>query len=247
MRDLEKSQSMSAFTRLEFLAALFSVGVLCMLALPMLANTRPRSDRVTCLNNLRRIGHAEHLWAIEHNDQMPWWVDLSEGGTRGANLQNNVWFNYGIMTNELVTPMILACPSDPGTRMARDFSALAGGFFHSGNKNNSVSYFIGLHSFLTSADWSLGYGRGVVQKAMAGDRNLRPTALNQSCESGPTVAAAVLPGSSQAAWTNAIHGVVGNVLMIDGQVLQSSNARFLDVIAPSALGAGYPVHLLMPH
>src|SRR5205814_8654621 len=142
-----------------------------------------------CLNNLRLVGRAEHLWATDHNEQMPWWVDVNEGGTRHSILQNNSWFNYGVMTNELGTPRILACPSDPATRPAHDFSFIPGGFFHAGNKNSSVSYFIGLHTFLRDAPWNDGYAQGVFQKALAGDRNLRPDAVNQLCSSGIAVAA----------------------------------------------------------
>src|SRR5438552_1674226 len=137
-----------AFARLELVAVLTALCLLSLVVLPVLANTKPRGDRVTCLNNLRRIGGAEHLWANDHSEQMPWWVTVDEGGTRGTNLQNNAWFNYGMMTNELGTPTILACPSDTETRVAHDFSLLADGFFHPANKNNSVSYFIGLDSFM---------------------------------------------------------------------------------------------------
>src|SRR2546428_6089334 len=111
-----------AFTRLELAAVLAAVLLLALVAIPALANTKPRADRVTCVNNLRLIGRAEHIWANEHNDALPWWVDVNEGGTQHTGgLQNNVWFNYGMMTNELGTPSILACPGDTKVKVARNF------------------------------------------------------------------------------------------------------------------------------
>src|SRR2546426_2437957 len=91
-----------AFTRLELAALLAAVLLLAVVALPVLANTKPRADRVTCFNNLRLIGRAEHIWANDHNDALPWRTDVSDGGTqRTGGLQNNTWFNYGKMANEL--------------------------------------------------------------------------------------------------------------------------------------------------
>jgi hypothetical protein len=233
-----------AFTRLELAATVTALFLLSLVVLPVLANTKPRADRVTCVNNLRLLGRAEHIWATDHEDQMPWWVDESEGGARWSILRNNAWFNYGVMTNELGTPTILACPSDAGTRPARDFSSVAGGFFHPGNKNNSVSYFIGLHSFLTDVRWSSGYAQGVIQKALAGDRNLRPDSY-QSCSCGIDYTAVVY-GRYSAQWTNSIHGLVGNILMLDGQVAQISNSRVRQAI-DAPVDDNAPAHLLMPH
>src|SRR5438876_1984416 len=164
-----------AFTRLELAAVLAAALLLAALALPVLANTKPRADRVTCLNNLRLIGRAEHIWANDHNDSLPWRVDVSEGGTQHTGgLQNNAWFNYGKMSNELATPTILACPSDPSVRVARNFSNSPAGFFNPGLRNNAVSYFIGLDTYVTSPYFQLTTASG----GLAGDRNLQVDAVN---------------------------------------------------------------------
>jgi len=240
-----------AFTRLELVAVLTALSLLSLVVLPVLANTKPRGDRMTCLNNLRRVGQAEHLWASDHNEQMPWWVAVSDGGTRGTNLQNNAWYNYGMMTNELATPTILTCPSDTETRVAHDFSSLADGFFHPGNKNNAVSYFIGLDSFMmeVSPYYNQTTGR-LSNKALSGDRNLNPFIRNTTCASGVTVAAGVSnsqfgPPLPTVQWTNAIHGMVGNLVMSDGQVIQTSNNRVNQRIAPGIDDNGV-YHLLLP-
>jgi len=180
---------------------------------------------------------------------MPWRVDTTEGGTQHNPLQNNSWLNYAVMSNELVTPILLACPSDGSTKAARNFSSNpVDGFLSLNFRNNAVSYFIGLDSFLTDA-WPATVG--VMTAALAGDRNLQVDQLNVLCSSGVTTAAAVRayvranPSPPLTRWTNAIHGVVGNILMIDGQVAQTSSLRAVDAITPP-LDDNATFHLLLP-
>src|SRR5205823_12608902 len=118
------------FTRVELAMSVGAFSLLCLITLPLLGNTNSRAGRVTCLNNLRQIGQAEQVWANDHRDKLPWRVDFTEGGSQRAPLQNQAWFSYSVMTNELGTPAILACPSDTATRAALDFSfSPATGFF----------------------------------------------------------------------------------------------------------------------
>jgi competence protein ComGC len=235
-------KSAQAFTRLELVAILSTLVLLAVVVLPVLANTKPRADRLTCLNNLRLIGRAAHLWANDHRDQMPWRIDIGEGGTQRDVRQNNSYFNYAAMSNELATATILACPSDGSTKTARTFSSSpVDGLLHPSYRNSAVSYFIGLDSFVTEGILYVAYAA-----ALAGDRNLRVDGVNVSCSSGVTVAAAVSSSSpSVTRWTNAIHGITGSLLMIDGQVTQTSNARVVRGIAPTLDDNGSS-HLLMP-
>jgi competence protein ComGC len=241
--------SEAAFTRWELVALMAALFLLSLVAVPGLANTKPRGDRVTCINNLRMIGRAEHLWANDHRDQMPWRVDISEGGTQHNPLQNNSFVNYGVMSNELVTPIILACPSDDTAKPARTFSSSpADGFFNPNYRNRAISYFIGLDSFLTEPETA---SQSAFVAALAGDRNLQVDAINVICSSGVTAAAGVYPyirlnnTTPHTKWTNAIHGIFGNILMIDGQVAQTSGIRAVDAIAPPIDDNG-SYHVLMP-
>ena len=64
-----KSASDKAFTRLELVVVL---AVLCLLAAvtwPALAVTAARSERATCVNNLRQIGRAYQIWGSDHDGQ----------------------------------------------------------------------------------------------------------------------------------------------------------------------------------
>lgn len=236
----------AAFTRLELLSVLSALFLLALVAIPVVANTKPRADRVTCVNNLRLVGRACDMWANDHSDRTPWWIDPLEGGTYRHQFQNNAWFNYAAMSNELATPMILACPSDDKVRVASDFSAHPnGGFLNGAYRNNAVSYFIGLHASCFSVPVA---SFSTASTALAGDRNLRVDQVGVSCSSGVTVAVQInLRAPSMAAWTNAIHGLTGNILVSDGQVEQTSNKRLLATLAsPMDQDGPQGVHLLMP-
>src|SRR2546423_1347175 len=111
------------FSRLELVVVLATLFLLAAVALPGLANNRARSEQVSCLSNLRQIGHAFHLWANDHGDKNHWWTPISEGGTYlapgetapwpfGPSLRNNSYFQFAWISNELATPQILVCPGD---------------------------------------------------------------------------------------------------------------------------------------
>ena len=239
------SHEAAAFTRLELLVVTFVLFLLGLIAIPVLASTKPRADRLTCANNLYLIGRACQMWANDHNDWVPWWVSPSDGGTLGHPLINNPWFNFATLSNELATASVLACPSDPKARVASDFSSNPdGGFLNPGYRNNAVSYFIGLHASGFFAERYFSY-----HEALAGDRNLRIHAQNVQCINGVTLASAIFPRPISAppvAWTNAIHGTVGNILTIDGHVEQTSSERILDTMIPPEFQNPLDIHLLMP-
>jgi hypothetical protein len=61
---------------------------------PALPEDKEKAESIQCVNNLKQIGLAVRIWSGDNNDRNPTSV-----------LQ---------MTNELNSPIILACPSDPG-------------------------------------------------------------------------------------------------------------------------------------
>src|SRR5262245_7899320 len=84
----------SAFTVTELAFVLAGIALLLITALPLLGNSRIRSDRLVCGNNLRRIGVAFLTWSDSHQDKIPWQLpQVPDGGTRGT-LMDNAWFNY---------------------------------------------------------------------------------------------------------------------------------------------------------
>lgn len=200
------------FTFIELLVVLGVVAVLALLALPALANGKAGSQRAVCANNLARIGRAQATWGSERGDLLPWQVLSDFGGTRNhpSGLNNNIWFQFAWVSNELATPRILACPSDRLAKVADKFGLQTNGLLHPGNQNNSISYTLS-HPYPE-------YGRLV----LSSDRNAGfDGGLGGGCFSGMTVYTSI--HGSNSFWMDFIHVKSGNLLFNDGSVEQADN------------------------
>ena len=71
--------------------------------LTALSESRARAQSIQCINNLKQIGLATKVWALDNNDTYP--------------------PNFLSMSNELNTPKILACPADTNRPVADMFAA----------------------------------------------------------------------------------------------------------------------------
>lgn len=63
---------------------------------------RERASSIRCVNNLKQIGLALRVWATDYADRFPG--------------------DYLSMTNELTTPLVLICPSEPGGTTNSDWA-----------------------------------------------------------------------------------------------------------------------------
>jgi hypothetical protein len=80
----ERPASRRAFSRLDLVMVIATLALLGAITLPVLASSKVRGEQAMCFNNLRRIGHAFHLWANDHGERNPWVTPVSEGGTLGS-------------------------------------------------------------------------------------------------------------------------------------------------------------------
>jgi competence protein ComGC len=235
------SKCIKAFTRVEVALCLTGVMLLVLVAMPGLANNRNRSQRAGCVDNLRLIGQAVQLWGAEHDDSPPWQVGNLEGGTRplaGAKVAA-AWYEFAWLSNQLATPKILVCPSDfVRARNAADtWGKSATGLNTVAHRDNAVSYAINVHSFF-----------GEPKSIVCSDRNLRvDSALSGTCSLGFVFISQILPSPiSVAAWTNALHGLTGNILTAEGSVLEISDSAlkpYLNSVLTEDNGA---FHIVVP-
>lgn len=101
------------------------------MVMPELAKARRRTAQKTgCEYNMRQVGLAFKLWALDHNDQFPFNVSTNSGGTlelcaAGADgFDANAIAHLQIISNELNTPGFLVCPDDRANHAASNFGLL---------------------------------------------------------------------------------------------------------------------------
>jgi prepilin-type N-terminal cleavage/methylation domain-containing protein len=197
--------SQRAFTLIELLVVIAIIAILAALLLPALAAAKARGQRTQCINNLKQVGLAFRLWSDDNGDKYPWRVSTNSEGT--ATLPQ-AWQHYEVISNEIKTPKVFLCPSDPEKVLATSFREVTNGF--PALKNSSLAYFIGTEALPDRPFMHI-----------AGDRNVYgpfgPQGPYGYCGIAQiAVVDYVYP--VDAFWTNTIHRKKGNMALNDGSV-----------------------------
>ncbi len=259
MKDQSKKQL--AFTIIELLAVIGIIAILAVMAFPALAHAKPRAERATCANNLKQLGMAFETWSLSHGDAYPTVVSSSKGGPPNQpQIDNGVaaylYQVYGVMSNQLSGPKVLACPADASTVVHSNLLIVANSTLNTPYGTGSpqpyslcdinCSYFLGLNaggtipSMLLCGDRNI-YGGGAspyanytaTQNNGYGDAN-HPTLANP----GPAMVwmGTNFPaGASQNSpgWTGTMHQQAGNLLLCDGSVQQVDSPHLRNALSNS--------------
>src|SRR5690349_19499625 len=118
------------FTLIEMLCVIAMIAILAALLLPVLAKSQLSAKRIQCLSNLKEVGVAFHSFSHDHKDKFPMQVPMREGGSlefvqNAYRLSGPFYFTYRHflpMSNDLVTPRILICPTDLTRQAAPKFN-----------------------------------------------------------------------------------------------------------------------------
>jgi hypothetical protein len=209
----------AGFTRIELMALVAAIALMIALALPLVASTSTSAARLSCFNNLRQLGTAVLLFSNNHNERPPWLTPVAEGGTYPAAAASKYaapWTELIVLSNDLASPRVLACPSDSSSQVASHWGGTSGGLANSGMRANAVSYFLSFHG-------QIEQGHTLV----SGDRDFTPSQFPPSaCSRRVLNTATLIQGDTNIRWTNAVHRNSGHLLFMDGTVEYVDSAGF---------------------
>jgi hypothetical protein len=98
--------------------------------LPAMAEAKARAQSISCMNQMKQVGLAFHIWANDHNDGFPNTVSTNAGGTLELAVPQPDGFDaaafahFRVLSNELTTAQLLVCPADKQHQTTTSFANL---------------------------------------------------------------------------------------------------------------------------
>jgi prepilin-type processing-associated H-X9-DG protein len=218
MKPNHARQRTGGFTGWDLLICVVVVGVLAALLLPALSKGGS-SRRINCVSNLRQLGLAFRLWSNDHGGKFP--MALSSGGinrgTMDVNLTGEVWRHFQAISNEIISPKVLACYSDQQRSRTGNWQDFT--------NNSHLSYFIGLDADQTTP-----------QTILSGDRNLTSPTIK------PVKGVLNITTIDRVEWTRSMHNRSGNVALADGSASQATSMQLSKQFQAALVSATRAIH-----
>jgi prepilin-type processing-associated H-X9-DG protein len=252
-----------AFTIIEVVSVLAVIVVLAVLLLPTGYRNRGCVLRSSCVNNLKQASLAYVVWVHDQDQRnLPFWTPFWSGGTQvpgtlsswpagvtppsWLGLENQVWFQFAWVSNQLESPKALVCPSDRLRKPAGDWSDKGDmGFLNASYRNQAVSYTLWVDAGYVNGNLSY---ENCAEYILLSDRHLSYDGPASTCSSGIAPVREVLHESTVAGWqpqSNFGHGGSGNMAFLDGSIasVTTPQARALFVYRGETNGA---LHYMTP-
>jgi prepilin-type N-terminal cleavage/methylation domain-containing protein/prepilin-type processing-associated H-X9-DG protein len=116
-------KSIKAFTLIEFLVVIAIIAILAALLFPVFANAREKARQTSCLNNVKQVATAVHLYTMDWDDAFPQTRTYS-GDPLGDPGQFSDGDEYvetkDLLSKYLKTDQVWRCPSDASPLMVAD-------------------------------------------------------------------------------------------------------------------------------
>jgi prepilin-type processing-associated H-X9-DG protein len=207
-------QRIGGSIRSDVLVAILLVFLLFMLlvamVLPVHEAARRNDKQMFCVANLKQMNLAFRIWEGDNNNQFPMTISATHGGAMESIQLGNLGPVFEVMSNELITPRILACPADPDCTFATNWTQLDA---------SHISYFV--NPDVTNEEYP--------QMVLDGDDNL--------IIAGKPVKSGVLAFSSNSpiAWSEKRHRSLGNLGFADGSVQEESQNGLQEAFEPNGM------------
>src|SRR5437867_4630020 len=223
----------SGFTRTELFVLLAAVGLAGLVGASWLTASIRERRASQCASNLKQIALGFSLWMSDLEvGALPWGIHgYADIPNQPAELRQNSWFQFGCLSNQLKSPIVLADPADKraGLRRASNWSwSPAGGFFRSNYQNNSGSYAL----YLDAGGWNRKQAPETISpnQPLVLDRHFTDSGKRGDCTYGFRQLPSY-PWGTQVQWTNALHGPqFGNIGFLDGSVLRVRSSALSNAI-----------------
>lgn len=202
-------RAVRAFTRVELILMTAALTLLVLLiGIPSLKRARARAQRITCICHLKNLGLAFRTAAIDSGD-FGFRLPRAKGGTApDATDPAALWRHFIVLSNELSTPRILGCPTDPRRPTSFTWESM-----RTKDHNRGLSYAMGLDG--TEAQ---------PQSILSCDRNLTLDGLPVG------MSVLTVRRGDPVRFSEEFHRNAGNVLLGDGSVQQVTNERFAEIL-----------------
>jgi prepilin-type processing-associated H-X9-DG protein len=215
--EYRQSSRENALTRLELIVIIGVVLIVVASFFQPGSRVTAKAPRIRCMNNLKQIGLAFRVWANDNSDLFPMQVlTNTEGGDLYADSQNGFRY-FQAMSNELVDPKILICPTDRKREPASNFFR--------GFNGSHISYFVGLDA-TTNVPQAFLSGDSNITNGLPLNHGILELTTNRPC-----------------GWTTERHNEAGNVGLADGSVQQFSSTALSAALQHTGLAKH---RLLMP-
>lgn len=209
MKQTRYNRRSKGFSLFEAILVSVILAVLIAVFLPAFQRPRMKAKRISCVNNVKQINLAFRIWAGDNNDNNPWLVSVTNGGTLELAGSDIAYSQFIVTSNELSTPKLLLCPGDTNRVAATNFTSL---------RDGNLSYFVGLHADLPSP-----------QALSVGDDNFTVNRVK------PKSGLLQLSTNSTLAWLPTRHIQAGNIGLADGSVQQVNSTRLQALVRTSGL------------